>query len=233
MSLTPELHAWLNGKVAELTAVAGFPGPALPAGFTAKDVSEGCSEWSQLPPVAATSCPKVLFPLPSSTDASCRTRDSSRTKDPHGPTCTKDSIDSRFFPATRHALSTRQPFHAETPSCRSTFTPANYPTPSSTPGAAAAICYRCGRQGHYAQNCNAKMDVEGNVMYSTSLFYYDAPTDPFENVEFHKENSTYDISDSSINGYQGAKEGNTGEDEEVGPTHDDGPVFADFHDGCA
>ncbi|KAJ3000304.1 hypothetical protein HKX48_003246, partial [Thoreauomyces humboldtii] len=51
-----------------------------------------------------------------------------------------------------------------------------------------------------------------------------APTDPFEDVEFHEEDATYDVSNSSINAYQGAEEGNTGEDKEGGPTHDDGPV---------
>ncbi|KAJ3019918.1 hypothetical protein HKX48_001562 [Thoreauomyces humboldtii] len=303
MSLTPELHAWHNGKVAEFTAMAGYPGPALPAGFTAKDVSDRlvnlnavairlncaaneksisdhqaidavraaynarnftdanlvarsaqlsnlalaafnptaaevedeeaeetvaavsaamalhtvCTLPSQLPPVAATSCPKT--PVVPRTPMAPRA--------PRTPS-TRGSFQQPGTPSRRG-----NPFTPQTPACRSTFTTANYPTPSRTPAAASAICYRCGRQGHYARNCNAKTDVEGNVMYSTSLFYYDAPTDPFEDVEFHEEDPTYDISDSSINAYQRAEEENTGEDEEGGPTHDDGPVFADFHDGCA
>ncbi|KAJ3002024.1 hypothetical protein HKX48_002566 [Thoreauomyces humboldtii] len=369
MSLTPELHAWHNGKVAELTAMAGYPGPALPAGFTAKDVSDRCSEWyweqfatrfspknqtdsiqAQLrvialgnslegfvtdfyrlinlnavairlngaaneksisdrekldwfkdgiirnpmqgrylasqtklskpyaPPTTRVTSPTptwllVLARLPNLALVASNLMEAevedeedeeavvvvsaameshtafirlSRLLPADAISCPQTPVVPRTPTAPRapRTPSTRgsfpgtpsrrgNPFTPQTPTRRSTFTPANYPTPSRTPAAASAICYRCGRQGHYARNCNAKTDVEGNVMYSTSLFYYDAPTDPFEDVEFHEEDPTYDISDSSINAYQRAEEENTGEDEEGGPTHDDGPVFADFHDGCA
>ncbi|KAJ3001963.1 hypothetical protein HKX48_002589 [Thoreauomyces humboldtii] len=374
MSLTPKLHAWHNGKVAELTAMAGYPVPALPAGFTAKDVSDRCSEWyweqfatcfspknqtdsiqAQLRVLAlgnslkgyvtdfhrlvnlnavairlngaaneksisdrekldwfkdgiirnpvqgrylasqvntiqintqlaaggiltldqAIKAVRAAYNARNFTDADLVARSRTTTQpsagrfQPYGgrgggrggrggrgrgfgsygapyslhpsvpvaprgryqlpqgivptpfpqlmpPAVPQTPVVPRtpMAPRAPRTPSTRgsfqqpgtpsrrgNPFTPQTPTRRSTFTPANYPTPSGTPGAAAAICYRCGCQGHYARNCNAKTDVEGNVI--------------------------------SINAYQGAEEGNTGEDKEGGPTDDDGPVFADFHNGCA